>query len=525
MNGPMPLYHATMAMPVDGMPNGWTARVLHLRKPDGTTEPYKRLIDYMKAHPRRSRTWQDTAARALGLFWDFCQTRGTTIIRGMLVLKTQEQLSTASQRELFRAFALALISGTVKDGQDDSGLFWPRTPLARANGLVRSIEDFARWCDEDGGRSDLSLTTGPLLPQNGLGITELLVWGRMRNLLMLKHISSPTLVSRENVVDLGGDPRGSTAEPVKFFPLDHIDRLLWEGHKRPGREHDPNPFTKFNVRDQMITLLDGWGGLRRSEGLHLWVQDVVEEPGKLGHALVVLNHPSEARVLFTDPITGREVETTREEVLNRRYQLRPRHLVQRTRYHAGWKGMDLNRRHQAFVYWLDDAAGALFWVLYLGYIRYVRKPVMEQRLRQGGRDHPFLFVSEGEAHREGDQALIGDPYSAKAYERNHEAAVRRIGLEHRKDLGTTTHGLRHSYGQTLMNLGVPAAVIKKGLHHRHALSQVPYTVPTRETVNAELNAAWARSRGESVLVPPLGHESARALRNLHDFITSGALND
>jgi hypothetical protein len=251
------------------------------------------------------------------------------------------------------------------------------------------------------------------------------------------------------------------------------------------------------------------------------VQDVVEEPGKPGHALVVLNHPSEAFVEYPQLLFDKQKRATRETALMDLYGLKPRHLVSRSAYHAGWKGMDMNKDHQSFVYWLDDTAATLFWTLYIGYLRYIRTPIMTQRLSRGGYNHPFLFVSEVDPRGGHAEGMIGDPYSPKAHSRNHQAAVERIGLPHGKSHGTTTQGMRHLYGQTLMNLGVPAQVIKKGLHHRHFLSQVPYTVPTREEVNNQLNTARARQKGEQINIPPLGHESSRALLGLHQYITAG----
>lgn len=186
--------------------------------------------------------------------------------------------------------------------------------------------------------------------------------------------------------------------------------------------------------------------------------------------------------------------------------------------------MDLNKQNQAFVYWLDDTAGALFWLLYLGYLRFVRRPTMEKRRALGGYDHPFLFVSERVPRGCHGRGMVGDPYSADAHERNHKAAVLRLGLKHGKDHGTTTQGMRHVYGQTLRRLGVPPQVIMKGLHHRHYLSQVPYTVPTRDEVNAVLNAAHSRRNGIQTEVLPMGHESSEALLKLHRFIVSGDMD-
>ncbi|MDV3251130.1 hypothetical protein DevBK_07305 [Devosia sp. BK] len=422
---------------------------------------------------------------------------------------------THPQEALFRGFALALLSGTDMSNADDE-LLWPSTSIHRSRELISAVEAFAEWSDTSAARTAILPAKLKQAPSDQLNVTDMLIWARMRNVSMLRHIKAPNIVRRTNIIDFGPDTRGHGSEPVKFFPPDHVERLLWEGHVRPGMEHEPNPFLRFNVRDQMIALLDAWGGLRRSDGLHLWVNDVVEEPKKPGHALVVLNHPSEAKVEWFDPIARRTVKLTRAEVLRRQYDLLPRNQVTRGRYHVGWKNLELNREHQAFVYWLEQSAGDLFWVLYLGYLRHVRAPIMQRRKALGGYDHPFLFVSLGGSNTDG--GMIGDPLSSQAYTDSHERAVLRLGLEHSKEAGTSTHGLRHLYGQTLANLGVSAAIIKKGMHHRHLLSQVPYTVPTADRVNSVLRAAVS---GQPLEQQPLGHESALALRDLHQFIVGG----
>lgn len=523
MNGPEPLFHATSALSVDGMPDGWTARTLHLSRPDGTVETVAPLVSYMKEHPLRSATWQDTVVRGLGLLWDFSQVCGPSIINRAHL----EQRN--AQRMLYKEFAHALVTGTISNGEDPSGLYWPPTPLHRAKELAAAAEKFAAWYHEEyivHGENRLQPISREFEADQPLNFVDNIVWGRMRGLSMLRHLrTTPVKIKCEPVADTGPDTRGPSAEPVKFFPPEHVERLLWHGHLRSGNRHQPNEFLQYSVRDQMILLLDGFGGLRHSEGLHFWVQDVVEEPSKTGHALVVINHPSEAAIEYTNRVTGRSISATRERVLDEFFGLRPRHAVKRSAYHAGWKGMDLNKQHQSFVYWLDDTAATLFWTLYLGYLRYVRGPIMEQRLLRGGYDHPFLFVSEADPGGSDSNWMIGDPYSPKAHARNHEAAVRRLGLPHGKSHGTTTQGLRHLYGQTLMNLGVPAQVIKKGLHHRQFLSQVPYTMPTREMINAQLNAARARQDGEEISMPLLGHDSSRALLRLHHRITAGPFHE
>jgi hypothetical protein len=121
--GPQPLHHVTVQMPVEGM-EGWTARVLCLQHPDGEVEVFRPLLKYFRAHPTRSSSWQDTAAQALGLLWDYS-------------VATRQTRPDRKPRDLFRDFAFALVKGTVStEGVDPSGLYWPSTPYARCKGLI-----------------------------------------------------------------------------------------------------------------------------------------------------------------------------------------------------------------------------------------------------------------------------------------------------------------------------------------------------------------------------------------------------
>lgn len=508
--GPQPLHHVAVPMPVEGM-EGWTARVLCLQHSDGTVEVFRPLLKYFKAHHTRSSSWQDTASQAIGLLWDYS-------------VETRQKYRDRNARDLFRDFAFALVKGTVStDGSDPTGLYWPSTPYARCKGLIKAIEKFAGWCDfEAGSSSPIAPDYIPLVPRTGEHVAAMIRWSRQREGSMLKHITHAPRSQQKSLVDHGREPAGRGPEPVKFFPPEHAARLIWEGYKIPGAERQSNVFLRYNVRNMMIALLDGWGGLRRSEGLHLWWQDVTADREKPDHAVVVLNHPAESKVEFTNPIGGREEAMTRRELLKRQFGLLPRNEVTRGAYHAGWKGMDLDPRYRSCVFWVDPDAAALFWALYWGYMNYVRTPIMAERIAAGGGDHPFLFVStRGDENGEGT-AFPGEPYSEGAYERSHEAAVRRIGLDHKKYLGTTTHALRHLYGQTLEALGVPPQVIKKGLHHRNYLSQVPYTVPDNSKTSQKLREAQEKIRnGEIRAVAPIATSTAEALLKIREFMSGG----
>jgi hypothetical protein len=121
--------------------------------------------------------------------------------------------------------------------------------------------------------------------------------------------------------------------------------------------------------------------------------------------------------------------------------------------------------------------------------------------------------------------LPGEPYSEKAYERNHEAAVRRLDLDYEKAAGTTTHGLRHLYGHTMQKLGVHPEVIRQGLHHVNLLSQTIYTIPMSAEINAQLRTAQQRVKDGERPVATLGEDTAAALLRLKESLLHGGLLD
>jgi hypothetical protein len=269
----------------------FTARFLILRRPDGTVEPYLALIRYQRAYRRRSRSWQDNAARALGLFWDFCVAHAD---QGW------------SARDLFRNFSYALLEGTLDSPcVATRSLMWPSISRERARGLVKSIEGFAEWCStQDDIVSPIAPQETQMTPGTGEHAARLLAWSHLRRVSMLQHIKQAPTTFKRRLVDFGRSAGKKELQRAKHFPPKFAEKLLWEGHKRPGAATEPNIFLRYNVRDMMIALLDGWGGLRRSEGLHLWEKDVTEDKDRPGHALVVLNHPEEARVEWQDPLSG-----------------------------------------------------------------------------------------------------------------------------------------------------------------------------------------------------------------------------
>lgn len=379
--------------------------------------------------------------------------------------------------ELFNTFVQRLYSGTVgDDGYDPSGLYWDaRTPpVVRV--LVNHLSKFSDWMAQEQG-------TRPLNPwRQATRAEEQLAWAAR---LHQKHRSflgytldvdvAALKVSQARSVLLRRNPV-IDHEPVKFFPAERMDDLLFKGFIVPGKQKSPRIEERLNLRDILITMLMHYGGLRMSEPFHLYIHDVIPDDTAPGEALIKVYHPN---LGLAPPdlrdAKGKPVRCNRATYLRDKYGLLPRTEYKSSHtLHAGWKGNALDsKQHFMHVHWAPRWAGALFWKLWVFY--------MAQR-DQFNPDHPYAFVTRA-----------GKPYSIDAFEDAHAKAVKRIGLVPAKSLGTTPHAHRHAYGQRLSDLGLDAIYLKTALHHKSLESQTVYTEPDRVKLKRAIDAALANA--------------------------------
>jgi hypothetical protein len=190
--------------------------------------------------------------------------------------------------------------------------------------------------------------------------------------------------------------------------------------------------------------------------MHLWVEDVYVDPDHPNQALVLIHEPQEGQVDYTDPLTGRKRKTTRADFLQRFCNGKKPLTMETGRRHAGWKGCLLtHRERKAYqVFWIDRDAGRLFLTMWRYYIQHVR-PVTPQL--------PWAFLTKS-----------AQPLGVEGFNDSFNAAVTRIGLTPVKWAGTTSHGLRHRYGQWLNELGLGDKEGQVAMHHQNAKSQEVY---------------------------------------------------
>lgn len=427
---------------------GNTVAVPGLLTPGGLLTP---LLDYfVEKDLSRSPSWMDKVLRSVQL----------------LCYYINANPDQRNSRTLFDKFATALSRGTfnIVTAEDPSDLCWmPRSGTDR-DGVITDLTQFFDWMGRDNPivANINPLVTASVYEQRWNAAARLY----RREHALLGHLwSNPEGDKKKRRIDTVRDPKPKASEPAAF-PEDRFSDLLTDGF-RVGKRVDH--------RCICITLLMHGAGFRASEPFHLYVHDVVPDPNNRKSALVTIHHPSAgyAPEGWCDPAVGHR--GLRRAYLAAQYGLTPRHEIA-DNSHAGWKGGFYDQDNYKMAHWFAPWYGEVF--LY-HWSRYIEQLVHVKRT------HPFLFVNltRGE---------VGDVFKLGNFNDLHADACRRIGLEPRKELGTTPHGHRHAYGQRARAAGLDARVIQVMLHHASEASQKVYTDPGTAEVTRALADAHDR---------------------------------
>ena len=377
---------------------------------------------------------------------------------------------------IYTAFAHDLLFGSYRDGEDTLGLNWAATSQKNVARLTRCLVEFSDWLTLRYGKPALN----PM--QAGASYSDQFVfwrrWNKWKAGSLLAHIKSRDRAApNSEVARRVSTPgrRNTVLQETKAFPVEYIDSLLWTGFLNPGKQNAIEPWLKHNLRDILITLLCLYGGCRESEPMHLWVDDVMVDPNDPDVALVFVHEPHDGMVEYVDPMTGSKRRTNRVDYLQRFCGGKRPLTMETGRRHSGWKGnLMTDRRRNAFqVFWVDRNAGRVFLTLWRMYFKYVRPLALQT---------PWAFLTRD-----------SQPLGAKAYSDSFVAAVRRIGLTSSKWGGTSTHAMRHRYGQWLNQLGIGEKEGQVAMHHRNVKSQEVY----RELGVAKVAAAMGEGQALS----------------------------
>lgn len=379
--------------------------------------------------------------------------------------------------EVFSSFLNDMLFGTSRDDEDPTGLWWRPTTSKSVRLASQRIADFSDWLASAG-------QGAPINPMSrAAGAHERLIamraFARQKRGSMMAHVKSTSKAAgrAQTTREVHSPGRVQSVAPeIAAFPVDKIDDLLWKGFEREKFKNDPRPWVRWNIRDILITLICLYGGTRESEPMHLWVDDVYEEPLDRESCKILIHSPEEGLVDYVERLTGRNARASRLDYLKTQCGGKLPLTMRTGRRHSGWKGGLLTRaERKAFqIFWIDPSAGRLFARFWNYYIAHAR-PVMPNT--------PWAFLTAG-----------GQPLGARGYAESFKAAVEKIGLRSAKTEGTTPHGLRHRYGQWLNELGADEKLGQMCMHHASPLSQAVYRRLRLADVAAQMAALTDQSR-------------------------------
>jgi integrase len=428
----------------------------------------KSYLEYLVKNKNKSPSWIDASSRAVCLLVEFVEFNRTYY---------------RVPAELFTAFSDKLFTGTVNvDGEDSTGLRWKKKSIPNANKIISYVTQYSDWlCDKKGLDNKDSLNPW----REATSSEERMNWAaysHRKSKAFLAHTWSIKSAAEKNKlsrnVTYKQDYRTTDTDYAKNkFPDKHIDDLIYKGFIKPGSLNTAPVYRRLELRDILITMLMHFGGLRRSEPFHLWVEDIDLHPENSEEALVRVYEPETGLSPVEYTNGKREV---REETLAKNFRMLPRNKYEKSKkIHAGWKSnkLDASKDNYMVVYWFDPSMGEQFLVLWRLYLA-------TQRVNpHNNRKHPYAFTNQ-----------YGDPYSIDAFERKHKKAVERIGLSAEKELGTTPHGHRYAYINRLEDAKVEALYIKNAAHHNSIMSQNNYKSKTPSEIRAEFKRLEDKTR-------------------------------
>jgi hypothetical protein len=449
-SSPMPQFHTVLNLPTN---DPYYSKVRSVITNRG---PLHCQIEYFLSPEMRykAETPRNACARAIGLFYDFVCAVGHSYV--------------GREDQLLSDFVRKICTGTVFDGEDPTGLWWPKSSWLTTKCIAGYVRRFSDWCIKKYGTKSIASTHTMTW---GDRIARYRVLDKINENSLLGHLRGPDLLMQvagsSDAFDYENEIESvnTVEEYGKAFPRDKFEDLLFIGYKKHGKIDGMPAHLLFKVRDMMASILQGAGGLRECEPFHLWIDDVFEDIHNPGHAIVKVHHPSES-VCFDYDSNGKLIKKKRGTYLAE-LGLVPRNKG-RGNYRAGWKNPLLRKVKGTGeiympVFFFPTWWGEIFLTLFNIYMEHVRPH---------GLDHPFLLVNL-------DKKNYGQPWSIDSYLSSHEKACKNIGLESNLVSGTNPHALRHNYAEEL-NDALPAEdkirkkTIQQCLHHKSDKSQEVY---------------------------------------------------
>lgn len=358
---------------------------------------------------------------------------------------------------LLKNFTEALVTGTIdyQASDDPLRLFWKPRDLTVANNILSHITHYTDFLALQEGYNQSRINP----------FREATSWEERMNWCAYYHKQANVFLnhlSSYSEAQKAAAQKRLVYTPIQLmisndkaerFPEDKINSLINDGFTTKS---------KPDFRSQAMTMLLNYGGLRKSEIFHIFISDITIHPNHEGEALVRVYHPAYGR--SPDPRYKNRAEYLLSETT-----YKPRNTYRITeRLYSGWKNPLMTSKEGYFEVIFNPTHKAKeflnIWVQYLKY----------QRVEPDN-FHPFAFTNDR-----------GEPDTLKNFQRRHKRAVERIGLECKKELGTTEHGHRHAYGYRSRKLGLSQVELQKAMHHKSPNSCLIYIKPTSDDIRTQM---------------------------------------
>ncbi|MES2181389.1 MAG: hypothetical protein V4493_04745 [Pseudomonadota bacterium] len=299
--------------------------------------------------------------RTIGKFYAFCLSK-----------YPNNSIPESKIYNLFGEFAESRFRGTINiHGIDQSGLYWIRVLYKTVRMEIKCLNKFSNFTSHyfnapslnpEDKQLDLSLKHYKNLRDQGLSDA-------------LVHLDGVRNAKTKQLFEFSTRIIQKVSRPKYINTVDLI-KLIDEGC--------------HSARDKMLLLLMGFGGLRISEPLHLYVSDVMNHFPYTQASKIVLSHPSEGHFSWRDK--NKVHKGKRSDYLKTEFSLLPRNeLGGGHKNFSGWKGMDLVHAepNDNYIYWLaEEHTGSYFRKLLEQYIEENKSLFVHNRL-----EHPYLFFN------------------------------------------------------------------------------------------------------------------------------------
>lgn len=398
-------------------------------------------LRYLAWYSEKSDSWREKSVFAVRLLVDYIEAT-PSFKKAVTLLKN---------------FTEALVTGTIdyQMSNDPLGLFWKPRELTVANNVLFHITHYTDFLSLQEGFEQSRINPFREATSWEERVNWCAYYHKQAN-VFLNHLSSHSeaqkAAARKRLVYTPMQLMISN-DKAERFPEDRIESLIYEGFLLRGQP---------DYRSQAITMLLNYGGLRKSEIFHIFTSDITLHP----------NYPDEALVRVYHPVYGKSPDPNykkRADYLLSESTYKPRNAYRATeRLFSGWKNPLMTSKDGYFEVIFNPTHKAKeFLNVWVNYLKYQRVEPADF--------HPFAFTN--------DQ---GKPETLKNFQRRHKRAVERIGLECKKEFGTTEHGHRHAYGYRARQLGLSQVEIQKAMHHKSPNSCLIYIKPTSDDIRTEM---------------------------------------